>query len=227
MRSDFNSGVTVLETKKINIRQCRQCTAIWSQRHGLLSGDELYADVKSRSHITKPDFWKTDIPDIFHAPPSKHTFNAATSISIQLKGLIYLLMTPHCDTWTGGSKHTSSATAKVLSLATCFGLCEKPSSVIFNVLLTVHLNITVVNNRPDAQLLYNTFIKVLYIFRAMSCSSSGGQIVLIQHLVHSLSVSGRPVDPHTGRPLTESDYTRCCISTIWPPDDEHDVGRNM
>ena len=34
-------------------------------------------------------------------------------------------------------------------------------------------------------LFYNTFITVLYIFRATSCSSSGGQIVLIQHLVSS------------------------------------------
>ena len=30
-------------------------------------------------------------------------------------------------------------------------------------------------------------------FRAKSCSSPGGQILLIQHLVSSLSVSGRPV----------------------------------
>ena len=30
-------------------------------------------------------------------------------------------------------------------------------------------------------------------FRAISCSSSGGQIVLIQHLVSSLSVSDSPV----------------------------------
>ena len=42
-------------------------------------------------------------------------------------------------------------------------------------------------------LFYNTFITVLYMFRATSCSSSGGQIVLIQHLLWSLSVSGRPV----------------------------------
>ena len=42
-------------------------------------------------------------------------------------------------------------------------------------------------------LFYNTFITVLYIFRPTSCSSSEGQIVLIQHLVSSLSVSGRPV----------------------------------
>jgi len=31
------------------------------------------------------------------------------------------------------------------------------------------------------------------------------------------------------RPLTyfQSDDTRCCINTIWTPDDEHDVDRNM
>jgi hypothetical protein len=33
----------------------------------------------------------------------------------------------------------------------------------------------------------------MYVFRAISCSTSGGQIVLIQHLVSSLSVSDRPV----------------------------------
>jgi len=45
-------------------------------------------------------------------------------------------------------------------------------------------------------------------FQATPFSSSRGQIVLIQHLVW---------------PLTDSDDTRCCISTIWLPDDEHDV----
>ena len=42
-------------------------------------------------------------------------------------------------------------------------------------------------------LFYNTLIMFLYMFQATSCSSSGGQIVLIKHLVPSLSVSGRPV----------------------------------
>ena len=43
--------------------------------------------------------------------------------------------------------------------------------------------------------MFNTFITILYMYmlRAISCSSSGGQIVLIQHLVSSLSVSDRPV----------------------------------
>ena len=53
---------------------------------------------------------------------------------------------------------------------------------------------TLVNDQLDAQI-YNTFITILYMymFRAISCSSSGGQIVLIQNLVSSLSVSDRSV----------------------------------
>ena len=84
----------------------------------------------------------------------------------------------------------------------------------FHVLLTVHLSITLANDQLDAQLFLNTFITVLYVymFRAKSCSSSGRQIVLIHHLVLSLSVS---------------DDTRCCIITIWPPEDEQDIARNM
>jgi hypothetical protein len=50
------------------------------------------------------------------------------------------------------------------------------------------------NDQLEPQI-FNTFITILYMymFRAISCSSSGGQIVLIQHLVLSLSVSVRPV----------------------------------
>ena len=62
----------------------------------------------------------------------------------------------------------------------------------FYVLLTVQFS-----KRPTWRtiffLFYNTFITVLYMFSATSCSSSGGQIVLMQHLVSSLSVSGRQV----------------------------------
>jgi hypothetical protein len=63
----------------------------------------------------------------------------------------------------------------------------------FDVSLIVHLSITLANDQLDAQI-FNTFIEILYMymFRAISCSSSGGQTVLIQHLVSSLSVSDRP-----------------------------------
>jgi hypothetical protein len=64
----------------------------------------------------------------------------------------------------------------------------------FDVSLTVHLSITLASDQLDAQIV-NIFIAILYMymFRAISCSSSGGQIVLIQHLVSSLSVNDRPV----------------------------------
>jgi hypothetical protein len=97
----------------------------------------------------------------------------------------------------------------------------------FDVSLTVHLSKTIVNKQLDEHFL-NTFITNLYMFRAISCSSLGGQIVLIQHLVSSLSVSERPMHRLcTGRSLTESDDTRCCIDAIWPPEDEQDIARNM
>jgi len=58
----------------------------------------------------------------------------------------------------------------------------------------VYLSITLDNDRHDAQI-FNTFIMIfyMYMFRAISCSSSGGQIVLTQHLVSSLSVSDLPM----------------------------------
>jgi len=83
----------------------------------------------------------------------------------------------------------------------------------FYVSLTVHLSITLDNDQLDAHI-FNTFITILYMhmFRAITCPSSGGQIVLIQHLVSS---------------LTESDDTRCCTNTISPPEDDQDIARNM
>ena len=70
-------------------------------------------------------------------------------------------------------------------------------------------------------------------FRAVPCSSSGGQIVLLQPLVSSLSVNGRTVrrlradcSPRTVRPFTESDETRGCNNTICPPEDEQGTARN-
>ena len=79
----------------------------------------------------------------------------------------------------------------------------------FYVSLTVHLTITLANDQLDAQI-FNTFIILLYMymFRTISCSSSGGQIVLIQHLVSSLSVSDRPV--HRLRKKKRKSYFSTC-----------------
>jgi hypothetical protein len=78
------------------------------------------------------------------------------------------------------------------------------------------------SDQLNAQFFYSIIVRIYYIitlimFQATSRSSSGGQIVLLQHLVSSLSV----------RLLIENDDTRCCDNTIWPPDDKRDVARNM
>jgi len=66
-------------------------------------------------------------------------------------------------------------------------------------------------------------------FRAVLCSSSEGQVVLLQHLVSSLSVKAvqYALNRHTVRPFTDSDDTRGCNNTIFPPDDEQGTARNM
>jgi hypothetical protein len=51
-------------------------------------------------------------------------------------------------------------------------------SILDDWLTVLHRSITLVDFQLDAQnsylVIYNTFIKILYIFRALPCSSSGG-----------------------------------------------------
>jgi hypothetical protein len=125
-------------------------------------------------------------------------------------------------------------------------------SLKFYVLLTVHLGIILVNDQPDAQFFFYMFISILYMFRAISCSSSGESIVPIQLLVF-FTLCRCPASMQVGkelssfltcmpdevarflsRPSYQTDghlhrvtYTRRCIDTIDSPDDEHEVARNM
>jgi len=91
-------------------------------------------------------------------------------------------------------------------------LHETSSDTNFDVSLTVHLSITLANDQLDTQIL-NTFITILYMymFRAISCSSSGGQIVLIQHLVSSLSVSSNLFSANRHSPATWTEVFPCFI----------------
>ena len=101
--------------------------------------------------------------------------------------------------------------------------------------LTVHRSITLVNFRLDAQnsylFIYNTFIKILYMFRALPCSSSGG---LRRNCIYAASgivtvcrwLSCEPVKKERKKELqfflnrctrqspADSDDTRGCIYTI-------------
>ena len=87
--------------------------------------------------------------------------------------------------------------------------------------------------------LFSIFIAFLYMFRATLCSSSGGFIVYIQHLVLCMSLFLGERSVH--RQLEDSNClctkwspkksdiqrTRCCMYAMNPPDDEHSVARNM
>ena len=53
--------------------------------------------------------------------------------------------------------------------------------------------VLVINQLVHKILFYNKFIICLYMFRALFCSSSGVQNCIIQHLVSSHCVGGRPV----------------------------------
>jgi hypothetical protein len=77
-------------------------------------------------------------------------------------------------------------------------------------------------------------------FRALTCPSSAGQIVLSQHLVSSLSVNSCTVCRlrqqtaeqtalirRTVQSFTESDDIRRCDNTICPPEEGHVDARNM
>ena len=93
-------------------------------------------------------------------------------------------------------------------------------------------------------------ITILYIFRALLCSSSGGSILYVQRLVQSVSVSGHTLhwlrenslltsvtygrsqrelslNQCNIRLLTDCDGIRCCTYTIEPPEDEHNNARNL
>jgi hypothetical protein len=62
-----------------------------------------------------------------------------------------------------------------------FHVTTRRTYVEFYILLTVHLDVILVNDRLDA-LFLNVFISCLYMFRA-SAHHQEGQIVLIHHLV--------------------------------------------
>jgi len=68
----------------------------------------------------------------------------------------------------------------------------------FDVFLTLHhsidwFQVTKLMQTSFILQQYICYIIILNVFQAILCSSSGGQILLLQHLVSSLSVNGRTV----------------------------------
>ena len=66
-------------------------------------------------------------------------------------------------------------------------------------------------------------------FRALLFSSSGGQLyqytIWYRHSVWvTVQITGNLCTEQSPK---ESDDTRCCTNTICPPEDEHNIARNM
>jgi hypothetical protein len=102
--------------------------------------------------------------------------------------------------------------------------CQQYKNVEFYVLLTVHIDIILVNYQLDAQFLFSyMFIPNIHMFRALLSSSSGELIVSIRHLVWVTLCrwpSGVQVNLH------RVTHTRCIDKTN-SPDDEDMSARNM
>jgi hypothetical protein len=88
----------------------------------------------------------------------------------------------------------------------------------FDVSLTVQLSITLDNDQLNAQI-FNTFITILhmYMFRAISCTSSGSQVVLTQHLgvTESKWPSGTQVEKEFRYFSTRSTWVRRRPFLLW------------
>jgi len=83
----------------------------------------------------------------------------------------------------------------------------------FEVLLTMHLSIILATEQLNAQILVSLIklIIFLYMFWALLCPSSGGQMYYTASGIVTLSRWPSGVQVCTGWPPTEGDDTRCCI----------------
>ena len=68
----------------------------------------------------------------------------------------------------------------------------------------------------------------MLIFRRKSCiHTASGIFALCKGLPSTLVESGLSLNQCTGQTFTERENTRCCVNTIFPPEDGHVNARNM
>jgi hypothetical protein len=91
----------------------------------------------------------------------------------------------------------------------------------------------------NAQFFYSLTIRMLHynprhfssinmpIFRRTNCIITASGIITLCKRLHSMPDESRLLIRHTVQPFTESDDTRCCDNTIYPPEDGHVNARNM
>ena len=64
------------------------------------------------------------------------------------------------------------------------------------------------------------------IFRRTNCIITASGIVTLCKRLYSMPDESAIIR-HTVQPFTENDDTRCCVNTIFPPEDGHVDARNM
>ena len=161
-------------------------------------------------------FWE-HVTDAFNIPP-------LPTILPERAGSIHKLpnlqLHPPCLQTCGMKLNTHSICAKHLTMPS-LTISKLSCAHHKNFIIYCHINFVSVTNLMH-KFVYLDNVAVLYMFWAVLCSSSGGQIVCIQHMVSpNLHTAWPPW------PLIASDDTICCIHTIWPPEDEHNTARNM
>jgi len=107
----------------------------------------------------------------------------------------------------------------------------------FDVSLTVHLSITLDNDQLNAHFFKYIYYhplnvhvssNILLILRTSNCINTASGIVTLGKWPSGAQVKKELfLNLCTGRSFTESDDTRCCVNTIWPPEDKQDIARNM
>ena len=110
------------------------------------------------------------------------------------------------------------------------------------ILLDKEKSIIVSSYQINVQFLYSITIYVLhydlrhvsssnmFIFRRTHYIITASGIVILCKQPYSMPVESglqSALNRHTVRPFTESDDSRGCNNTIYPPEDEHSTARNM
>jgi len=70
------------------------------------------------------------------------------------------------------------------------------------------------------------YSSTMLIFRRADCIITAFGVVTLCKRPYSAPVESR-LNRGAVQPFTETDDTRCCNNTIWPPEDEHGTARNM
>ena len=71
---------------------------------------------------------------------------------------------------------------------------------------------------------------IMLIFRRTNCITTASGIVTLCKRPYGMPVESElqsALNLHTAWPFKESDNTRCCNNTTFPPEDEHNTARNM